>query len=74
MKNDTPPSAAPGNETPAPKSAPTPKRKYRYIGQPTNALNLPNLSGVIDPNTVDEAYLETLLRRYPSMCQLFELV
>lgn len=74
MKNDTPPSAAPGIETPAPKSAPAPKRKYRYVGQPTNALNLPNLSGVIDPNTVDETYLEVLFVRYPSMRQLFELV
>jgi hypothetical protein len=73
MKEEQP-GAAPEKETAAPKSATAPKRRYKYVGQPTRELHLPNLSGSINPETVTDEHLDVLIRRFPALSQLFEKV
>lgn len=55
-------------------AAPAAKRRYRYIGAPTLSLELPNLSGSINPYTVTDEKLDKLFRRFPTLDKMFEKI
>ena len=61
-------------EDPKPEKAPATekKRRYRYIGRPTQNLMLPDFRTEINPNTVDDDKIERLIRRFPVLSKTFE--